>query len=110
MERPNILACIAEVFSRGDDEHVVQLTAGLGTLLNTDGPWPEAIELVNASREAARRAGMKRAEAHALFQLGFLNRLQGDPAVETLERAWTLYDEIGDIQGAANSLVELGYA
>jgi DNA-binding SARP family transcriptional activator len=108
-ERPNLLAVLRHATSHGWHERIIALTAGMATLLRNDGPWSEALVLYSGAIEAARSHGDRAAQAAALLQLGVVRNLTGDcpGALDALEQASDLYQELGDPLGQANALTQL---
>jgi tetratricopeptide (TPR) repeat protein len=109
-ERPNLLAALRRVTANAQPGRAVAVTAGLGTLLRNDGPWPEALALHTDAVAAARAVGDRTGRAAALVQLGVVRNLTGDcpGALEDLEQASQLYRDLGDPLGQANALTQLG--
>ena len=106
-ERPNLLAALAHPSARG---HVVSLTAYLASLLRTDGPWSEAVDLHAAAVATAQRTSDQAGQASARFHLGDARGLAGDypGAVADLQQAADLYRQARDQRGQANALIRLG--
>ncbi|MEO7193628.1 MAG: tetratricopeptide repeat protein [Pseudonocardiaceae bacterium] len=106
-ERANLLACLDHTTHHA---RVVGLTAGLASLLRSDGPWTQAEELHAHATDAARRLGDRLGEANALNDLGEVRRLTDDygGAAQAQEQALGLYCDLGDRLGEANALHGLG--
>lgn len=109
-ERATILACIDDAAVHGQDARVVALTAGLTSLLRTDGPWSQARELHAAAVAAAERLGDDRGLVGALTNLGTAFRLMGDypGASGVLARALDLSRRLDYRIGQAAVLSEFG--
>jgi hypothetical protein len=73
-ERANVLACL----DRATHARVVELTAGVASLLRSDGPWAQTLELHATAAAAARHLGDRLGEANALNDLGVVRRETGD--------------------------------
>ena len=111
-ERANLLACLDLAVREEWGERVVALSAGLATMMASDGPWPQAVALHAAAADTARGLGDRAGCADALTDLGGVRLLAGDPpgAIRDLQRALDLYAQLGDRRGRANALTELGQA
>jgi tetratricopeptide (TPR) repeat protein len=109
-ERANLLACIAHAAGHAQHARVVALTAGISSLLRTDGPVTEALDLHAAAARAACDLGDGLGEAGAWSEIGTARDLAGDyPAgVEARDKALNLYRDFRNRQGEANVLVEVG--
>ena len=109
-ERPSLIAALDQATATGQDALVIGLTAGLAALLQSDGPWGEAITRHEAAIQAARRLGDRLGQANALHDLGDVQRLTDDypAAAQTQERALRIYRDLGSRLGQANVLRELG--
>jgi len=109
-ERASLLACIAHAAQHAQHARVVALTAGLSSLLRTDGPVTEALELHAAAARAAHDLGDLLSEAGAWHEIGTARDLAGDyPAgIQARDQALNLYRDFGSRQGEANVLVEVG--
>jgi len=109
-ERANLLACIGHAARHAQHARVVALTAGISSLLRTDGPVTEALDLHAAAARAARQLGDGLGEAGAWSEIGAARDLAGDyPAgIRAREKALKLYRDLRNRQGEANVLVEVG--
>jgi tetratricopeptide (TPR) repeat protein/transcriptional regulator with XRE-family HTH domain len=109
-ERASLLACLDHATATGQHARVVALTAALGGLWRSDGPWAEAITRHTAAAEAARHLGDRLGQANALNDLGHLRRMTGDypAAARALKQALVIYRDLGDRLGQANALYDLG--
>lgn len=111
-ERPNLLAALEHADAHAQPARAVALTAGLATLLRTDGTWPQAIKLHSAAVARARDVLADRArQAHALIQLGEVRGATGDypGAGRDLQEALNLFRDSGDRRGQAQALTLLGH-
>jgi tetratricopeptide (TPR) repeat protein len=109
-ERANVLACINYAQSHGQHTLVVGLTASLASLLRSDGPWTQAIDLHTAAVAAARRCADRLGEANALHELGVVRYLTDDypEAAQILQAALGIFRDLGNRLGEANALNYLG--
>jgi tetratricopeptide (TPR) repeat protein len=109
-ERANLLACVAHAAQHTQPARVVALTAALSSLLRTDGPGTEALDLHAAAARAACDLGDWLGEAGAWYEIGTARDLAGDyPAgIEARDQALSLYSAFRSRQGEANVLVEVG--
>jgi tetratricopeptide (TPR) repeat protein len=109
-ERPSLIATLDYATATGQHARVIGLTAGLAALLQSDGPWAEAIIRHQAAIQAARHLGDRLGQANALHDLGDVRRLTDDypAAAQAQEQALGLYRDLGDRLGHANALHDLG--
>ena len=109
-ERPSLIATLDYATATGQHARVIGLTAGLAALLQSDGPWAEAITRHQAAIQAARHLGDWLGQANALHDLGDVRRLTDDypAAAQAQEQALGLYCDLGDRLGQANALHDLG--
>jgi tetratricopeptide (TPR) repeat protein len=106
-ERANLLACLDHTTHHA---RVVGLTAGLASLLRSDGPWTQALQLHATAVTAARHLGDRLGEANTLHDLGFARYLTDDypGTAQVLEQALSLYCDLSNRLGEANALNDLG--
>ena len=109
-ERPSLIATLDYATATGQHARVIGLTAGLAALLQSDGPWAEAITRHQAAIQAARHLGDWLGQANALHDLGDVRRLTDDypAAARAQEQALGIYRDLGDRLGQANALHDLG--
>ncbi|MGP3948541.1 cyclophane-containing RiPP biosynthesis TPR protein HaaT [Streptomyces sp. 7N604] len=109
-ERPNVLACIRRANSLALHDLVIRLAAAMAPFLRQAGPWDQAVGLHRTAAEAARHTGDRRALADALAELGVVRRFMAayPEAIEPLNEAVALYDEVGDRRGKADALNQAG--
>jgi DNA-binding SARP family transcriptional activator/tetratricopeptide (TPR) repeat protein len=107
-ERPNLLAAIDHT-TRTSDQRAVALTAGLATLLRTDGPWSQAVTLQTTAVDIARRLGDQPGLAAALLALGDQWLCTGEfaNAQRDLREALRICRDSGDRNGQARALIRL---
>jgi tetratricopeptide (TPR) repeat protein len=111
-ERTNLLACLDQATSAGDNARVVALTASVASLLWVDGPWPDAAARHTTAAQAARQSGDRLGQANALCNLGNVRRLMVDfpRTAQAFADALAIYRELGDRCGQAAALCGLGFA
>ena len=109
-ERDALLAVAAHGAVHGWPGHAIRLSAIVSRYLETGGHYTDAVTLHTHARTAARRAGDRAAEAHALNNLGIVSGRLGryEEGAGHLRRALALFQEIGDHGGAARALGNLG--
>ncbi len=109
-ERVSLLACLDHATGTGQHARVIALTAALAGLLQSDGPWPDAITRHAAAIQAARHLGDRLGQAGALNDLGAMRQLTGEypAAAEAHEQALDIYRDLGNRLGQANTLLDLG--
>jgi tetratricopeptide (TPR) repeat protein len=108
-ERANLLACLNHA-AVGEPARLVGLTAILASLLERDGPWPQAALLHARALAAAEHLDDRLAEANAFDDFGRVRWLTGDyGAAAVLHRhAFDCYRGLGNSLGEANALNNLG--
>jgi tetratricopeptide (TPR) repeat protein/transcriptional regulator with XRE-family HTH domain len=109
-ERAGLLACLDRATAHGQHAQVTALTAGLAWLLQTDGPWADAITRNQAATQAAQHLGDRLAQANALTDLGMVLVVANDypAAAQVLEQGLAIYRDLGNQLGQANALRNLG--
>ena len=109
-ERPSLIATLDYAATTGQHARVIGLTAGLAALLQSDGPWAEAIIRHHAAIQAARHLGDRLGQAYALRELGAVRRLTGDypAAAQAQEQALDIYRDIGNRNGEVEALNDRG--
>jgi tetratricopeptide (TPR) repeat protein len=110
IERANLRSCLDHATRHTQHARVVGLTAGVASLLRSDGPWSQALELHANAAAAARHLADRIGEANAFNDLGVVRRLTGDypGAARAYEQALGIYRGLGDRLGEANVLMDLG--
>jgi tetratricopeptide (TPR) repeat protein len=108
-ERASLLACLDYATARNMPERIVALTAGLGEVLNRDGPWAEAVLRHERAAQAAAQLSDMPAQASALLSLADAQWLITDfpAAARTAARAVAMFTRLGDRLGEANASVLL---
>jgi DNA-binding SARP family transcriptional activator/tetratricopeptide (TPR) repeat protein len=109
-ERSNLIAALSHAADHGHHQRLVALAAGLDTLLNSDGPWTQAIAVHAAAATAARSLADHSSQADALMRLGNVRGFTGDfpDAIRDLEHALHLYRDLGNQPGQTDALTRLG--
>ncbi|WP_306205096.1 AfsR/SARP family transcriptional regulator [Actinoplanes sp. RD1] len=108
-ELPALLAAAAIAAATGRDRHTWQLPWSLTEFLDRRGHWEDAVTCFRAAIGAAHRLGDHAAEAESLRCLARAQRGLGDPeAYASFGRATRLFEELGDLPGAART--QLGRA
>jgi hypothetical protein len=110
-ERANLHAAAAYAAGRGRLSHAIAISAAMSGFLASHGHWDQSAALDQAVLTAARQAGDRLSEAHALAELGIVQRQTGDylNADTSLVRAVGLYGDAGDPSGQAYALNRLGF-
>ncbi|MFI0088381.1 AfsR/SARP family transcriptional regulator [Streptomyces bobili] len=82
------------------DRHVIALARILKEYLNRHERWPEAVAVLTAALEAARRRGDRHEQGRCLRMLGVMHGQMGrqDEAVTHLDRAAAFFDSSGDME------------
>jgi DNA-binding SARP family transcriptional activator/tetratricopeptide (TPR) repeat protein len=108
-ERLNLLAAVGYTTTAGCHQRAVALTAGMTTLLRTDGPWAQAVSLQTAAVDIARRLDDQPRLAAALLALGDQWLCTGEfaSAQRELEEALKICRDSGDRNGQARALIRL---
>lgn len=109
-EHLNLEAAHAHARAHARESHAVALALGLAESLRTDGLWPRALELHQATALSAERLGNPGAQATALTELGRVEYLMGRylKASDTHLRALEIVRGIDDRLGQATVLNDLG--
>jgi tetratricopeptide (TPR) repeat protein len=108
-ERASLLACLDYATTQQMPERIVALTAGLGEVLNRDGPWAEAVIRHERAARAAAQLSDKPAQASALLSLADAQWLTADfpGSARTSARALAMFARLGDRLGEATASVLL---
>jgi len=96
----------------GFAQHAWQLAWALETFLSRRGRWDELAQIQRVALGAARQAGDKTGQAHALCGVGWAGALQGryEDGRAQLDQAARLFRELGDGSGEARARVRAGQA
>lgn len=107
-ERSNLVALTRCAAKQGWHSHVMQLAQTLDRYFQ-GGHYTDGLAMHNYGREAARRAGDRGGEAHALRAIGLMHMRLGQTrqASQCLEQALDLYSHAGDRIGQARTLGNL---
>lgn len=108
-ELPNLVEVCGLAARHGWPAHAVRLSAVLYRYLES-GHHTDALAVHTHGLHAARATGDRPGEAHALTNLGAVQRLLGryGPAAERLREALRLHELTGDRHGEARTLSNLG--
>jgi DNA-binding SARP family transcriptional activator/Tfp pilus assembly protein PilF len=108
-ERANLVAVISHTAHHGWSTHTKRLAAILYRYLD-GGHYPDAVTIYTQAELAARQAGDRGGQAHALINLGSVYRLRGryHAAAAHYRRAYTLHRQAGDQRGQARAMGNLG--
>jgi tetratricopeptide (TPR) repeat protein len=108
-ERASLLACLDHATTQQMPARIVALTAGLGEVLNRDGPWAEAVIRHERAVRAAAQLSDQAAEASALLSLADAQWLITDfpAAARSAARALAMFARLGDRLGEATASVLL---
>ncbi|MFF5204383.1 BTAD domain-containing putative transcriptional regulator [Streptosporangium sp. NPDC000396] len=107
-ERRGIVSAIFQAADAGLDELCWDLTATVATLFETRGYVDDWRATHERALEAVRRTGNRHGEAAMLYgQAGIEITRDGKHAEDLLERARSLFEEIGDERGIAHVLRSL---
>jgi tetratricopeptide (TPR) repeat protein len=111
-ERTAVQAVVSHAAGHGWPRHAVLLSALVARYLETGGHYTEAVTIHTQARRAARQAGDRGGEAHALNNLGIVSGRLGRYAEGAcyLRRSLALFRETGDHVGAARPWAILGRA
>ena len=109
-ERLNLLAAVQDATARADHRRIIALTAGLATLLRTDGDWAAAVALHTAAAAAAVELHDEADQARALSERAEAQYMTGDyaGAAHDQQEALFLFRRLEDRNGQAKALTELG--
>ena len=110
-ERANLHAAADYAAGRGRSSHAIAIPAAMSGFLASHGHWDQAAALHQTALTAARQAGDRLGEAHALAELGILQRETGDypAAAASLALAVALFHDLEDLSGEADALNRLGF-
>ena len=110
VEREHLLALVRQLFEAGFWRLTWQLANALLPFLEFEAGWRDWSSTQELALTAARRAGDRRAEAHAMGNLGraYFDLGRHDDAVRFLEASSRRYRELGDDHAAAIADVRLG--
>jgi tetratricopeptide (TPR) repeat protein len=107
-ELPNLLACADYVVRRAQESGrreentwVILFSGALAGFLRNEGRWPRSLELQTQAISAAEQIHLPLAAANALGERAMLHRLMSEleMAVADLQKAITIYREIGGVAG-----------
>lgn len=108
-ERLNLHAAVGYAAAHERLGYAIAIPAAMHAYLRNYGPWDQALVLHGTAVDAARVTGDQRAEADALDDLAWIQRVTANrtKAVTSLNRALELYRGLGDKEGEADALTHL---
>jgi tetratricopeptide (TPR) repeat protein/DNA-binding SARP family transcriptional activator len=106
----NLEAAFSHARTHALDRHTIALAAGLGEILQSDGPFTRALEIHRTAAEVAEHQHQPGARAAALIDLGRVRFLTEDVlgAADALAQALEISRRIGNRLGEAAALNTLG--
>jgi tetratricopeptide (TPR) repeat protein/transcriptional regulator with XRE-family HTH domain len=110
-EHANLDAAVSYAATSGRPVFAMSIPTAIAGFLDLRGHWHQALALHRTALAAARQAGDRPAQAHALNQLGFVQTMTGDysAAATSHEQALALARSAGDQFAEAEALVQLGF-
>jgi class 3 adenylate cyclase/tetratricopeptide (TPR) repeat protein len=111
-ERANLHAAAGYAAATSRPRYAVLIPAAMEGFLQTRGYWDQGLVLGQAALAAARQAGDRPGQAHALLLLGSnMHGMTGDhpAAVASATAALQLYRDLGDRAGRADALHMIGF-
>jgi DNA-binding SARP family transcriptional activator/predicted negative regulator of RcsB-dependent stress response len=110
-EHPALVSAIGKAAQAGLDELCWDLATMAVGLFETDSQFGDWRLTHEVALEAVRRAGNERGEAAVLCSLGELAYVEQRvaDAQKDLNRAWRVFDTIGDVHGRALAARHLGF-
>src|SRR5690348_2824289 len=109
-ERQVLMAAATQGLEEGFYTHAWQIAWALGRFLDLLGHWDDWVAAERIALTATQRLGDRAAQAFAHGQFGYARARLGDheDAHAHLERALSIYTELGDGAGAAEAHISLG--
>ena len=110
-ERANLHAAAGYSAASGRPLHAVLIPAAMAGFLDARGYWDQGLVLHQAALAAARQAGDRPGQAHALLLLSVTQMMTEDPlaAAAAQRQALELYRDLGDQAGQAAALTAIGF-
>jgi class 3 adenylate cyclase/tetratricopeptide (TPR) repeat protein/DNA-binding XRE family transcriptional regulator len=111
-ERANLHAAAGYAAAGSRPRYAVLIPAAMDGFLQTRGYWDQGLVLGQAALAAARQAGDRPGQAHALLLLGSnMQGMTGDhrAAAASATAALQLYRDLGDRAGQADALHMIGF-
>lgn len=111
LERPNVVATVAQAAATGADRSVVELARALFSYFDLNKYWTESIAVYRVALGAARRLGDRREEADTLVRLGVAYRglRRHADALTELTTALALQEADDAVTGGALSALGTTY-
>jgi tetratricopeptide (TPR) repeat protein len=109
-ERANLHAAAGYAAASGRLLHAMLIPSAMAGFLDTRGYWDQNLALQQAAFAAARQAGDRPGQAHALLLLSLTQAMTEDlpAAAARATRALELYRDLGDRAGQAHALTAAG--
>ena len=109
-ERANLHAAAGDAAASARPLYAMLIPAAMTGFLDARGHWDQALALHQAGLAAARQAGDRPGQAHALLLLAGVQSKTGDrpAAAASVTRALALYRDLGDQAGQAAALNGIG--
>ena len=109
-ERANLHAAAGYAAASGRLLYAMLIPAAMAGFLDTRGYWDQNLALQQAAFAAARQAGDRPGQAHALLLLSLTQAMTEDlpAAAASATRALELYRDLGDRAGQAHALTATG--
>ena len=104
----DLMECYAHFGEAGDVEQSDNAAQGAASILDRIGQWDDEWKLINRQLQNPRLSKVRQAIWH--HQLGVLVQRRGDydAAHDRYQRALTIFEELGDRAGMANTYGQLG--
>ena len=110
-ERANLHAAAGYAAATARPLYAMSIPAAMDGFLQTRGYWDQGLVLHQAALAAARQAGDRPGQAHALMLLSPMQAMTEDTraAAASATRALQLYRDLGDRAGQAEALTMIGF-
>ncbi|WP_141996408.1 tetratricopeptide repeat protein [Amycolatopsis cihanbeyliensis] len=110
LERPNLVAAVAQAADTSHHQHVVDLARALFSYLNLNKFWSETLTVNERAVAAARQLGDREEEAYALVRLGVTYRSlrRYDDSLTSLRSTLAIQEATGDTHGRGSTMNALG--
>jgi tetratricopeptide (TPR) repeat protein/transcriptional regulator with XRE-family HTH domain len=110
-ERANLHAAAGYAAATSRPRYAVLIPAAMDGFLQARGYWDQGLVLGQAALAAARQAGDRAGQAHALLLGSNMQGMTGDhrAAAASATRALQLYRDLGDRVGQADALHMIGF-
>jgi tetratricopeptide (TPR) repeat protein/transcriptional regulator with XRE-family HTH domain len=110
-ERANLHAAAGYAAAHELPSYAILIPAAMASFLDTRGHWDQAVALYQTALAAARQAGDRPGQAHALMLLWGMHAMAGDStaAATAAGQALELFRDLGDRTGQSDAINRLGY-